>query len=148
VKLNLPTGVTLTDPVEVMVTVDVEPLVGSKEFDNILVQPQGLDPTDYAITIQPDHVSVIVSGPQASLDLLTESDISVIAPLAGLSAGKSSVTLQAAISKPGFTSQDIVIPTAKAEVTIVALHPTVTPTLGPTRAVTTTPTTTEQSATP
>ncbi len=148
VKLVLPPGVTLTDPVEVTVTVDVEPLVGTREFTNILVQPQGLDPTDYAITVQPDHVNVIVNGPQAALDALNDSDISVIAPLSGMSAGKFSVTLQASISKPGFTSQDIVIPSAKADVTIVALHPTPTPTLGPTRTITPTPTNTEQAATP
>src|SRR5260221_5976232 len=86
VKLTLPPGVTLTDPVEVTVTVDVEPLVGSREFNDILVQPQGLDPTDYAITLQPDHVNVIVNGPQASLDALSDTDITVIAPLSGLSA--------------------------------------------------------------
>jgi YbbR domain-containing protein len=133
VKLALPAGVTVIDPVEVTVTVNIEPLVGSREFDNIPVQPQGLDPADFAITVQPDHVSVIVSGPQAALEALAESDINVIAPLAGLSAGKTSVNLQASITKPGFTNQDIVIPNAKAEVTIVALHPTATPTAGPTR---------------
>lgn len=135
VKLALPSGVTVIDPVEVTVTVNIEPLVGSREFDNIRVQPQGLDPADFSITVQPDHVSVIVSGPEAALEALTESDISVTAPLSGLSAGKSSVTLLASITKPGFTSQDVVIPNAKAEVTIVALHPTPTPTAGPTRTL-------------
>src|SRR5262249_77094 len=132
-KLALPVGVTLIDPVEVTVTVNIEPLVGSREFDNVPVQPQGLDPADWTITVQPDHVSVIVNGPATPLEALTDSDISVIAPLGGLSAGKSTVTLQASITKPGFSSQDVVLPNPKAEVTIVSLHPTATPTAGPTR---------------
>jgi YbbR domain-containing protein len=97
------------------------------------VQTQGLDPADYTITVQPDRVNVIISGPQNILDTLTASDISVIAPLSGLSAGKYTVTLQASVTKPGINPKDIVIPNARAEVTIVALNPTVTPTAGPTR---------------
>ena len=136
VKLALPTGVTTPDPVEVSVTVEIEAVLGSREFTNIPVQTQGLDPADYAITVQPDHVNVIVNGPQPVLDALTPGDISVIAPLAGLSAGKYPVTLQASITKPGISNQDILIPNAKAEVTIIALHPTATATAGPTRTPT------------
>jgi YbbR domain-containing protein len=136
VKLALPTGVTTPDPVEISVTVEIEAVLGSREFTNIPVQTQGLDPADYAITVQPDHVNVIVNGPQPVLDALVPSDISVIAPLTGLSAGKYPVTLQGSITKPGISNQDILIPNAKAEVTIIALHPTATPTAGPTRTPT------------
>ncbi len=85
-------------------------------------------------------MSVIVSGPQPLLDALDASEISVIAPLGGLSAGKTSVTLQASVNAPSINSQDIVIPNAKVDVTIVALHPTATPTPGPTRSITVTDT--------
>lgn len=133
VKLVLPAGVTLPDAVEVTVTVEIAPQIVTREFENVPVQPQGLDPADFAITVQPDRVSVIVSGPQSLVESLTAGDIRVIAPLTGLGAGKSPVTLQASVSKPGLTSKDIVIPNARAEVTIIARNPTPTPTAGPTR---------------
>jgi YbbR domain-containing protein len=135
VKLVLPSGVTLVDPVDVTVSVEIEPLQGSREFDQIPVQTQGLDPADYDITVQPDRVNVIVNGPQPDLNVLTPGDISVIAPLSGLVPGKYPVTLRASVAKTGINinSQDIVIPNARAEVTIIARNPTVAPTASPTR---------------
>ncbi|MEP7289462.1 MAG: CdaR family protein [Chloroflexota bacterium] len=148
IKLELPSGVTLTDAAtEITVTVEIEPVPGSREFDNIKVQPQGLDPADYAITVQPTTVNVIINGPQLVLDALTASDITVTAPLSGLSAGKFPITLQASVTKPGISSKDIIIPNAKVEVTIVALNPTITPTVGPTRTPTM-PATEEVTVTP
>jgi YbbR domain-containing protein len=143
VKLALPPGVTLVEAVDISVTVEIEPILGSREFDNIPVQPQGLDSADYIITIQPDRVNVIVNGPQPVLDTLTASDISVIAPLSGYSAGKNPVTLRASVARPEIKSSDIVIPNARAEVTIVARHPTPTPAPGPTRTPTPTSAATE-----
>ncbi len=140
VKLSLPPGVTLVDPVDITVTVEIDPVLGSREFDNIPVQPQGLDPADYSITVQPDHVNVIVNGPQPVLDTMAPSDITVIAPLGGLTAGKYPVTLQATVSKEGINSNDVVIPNARAEVTIVARNPTTTPTAAPTATPTMPPT--------
>ena len=147
VKLALPPGVTLVEPVDISVTVEIEPILGSREFDNIPVLPQGLDTADFTITIQPDRVNVIVNGPQPVLDTLTASDISVIAPLSGYSAGKNPVTLQASVARPEIKSSDIVIPNARAEVIIVARNPTTTPTIGPSRTPTPVPTPTP-TATP
>ncbi len=151
VKLVLPSGVTLVDPVDVTVKVEIEPLQGSREFDQIPVQTQGLDPADYIITVQPDRVNVIVNGPQPDLDVLTPGDISVIAPLTGLIPGKYPVTLKASVARTGVSinSQDIVIPNARAEVTIIARNPTVAPTASPTRTPVPTATPTpEQAQTP
>ncbi len=148
VKLALPPGVVLVDAVDITVTVEIEPKQGNREFDNIPVQPQGLDPADFTITVQPDRVNVIVNGPEPILNELTPADISVIAPLSGLSAGKYPVTLQGSVTKEGINSSDIVIPNARAEVTIVARNPTVTPTTGPTRTPTPTPAPTQASTPP
>src|SRR5258708_4951125 len=133
VKLALPPGVTTTDTVDVTVTVEIDPVLVSREFDGIPVQTQGLDVADYSITVHPDRVNVIVNGPQSVLDALSPTDISVIAPLSGLSAGTSTVVLQASATRPEIRSEDIVIPNARVDVTIVALHPTATPTFCPTR---------------
>ncbi len=140
VKLALPFGVNLPDPKDITVTVKIEPVIVSREFADIPVQPQGLDPADFQITVQPDRVSVIVKGPQSVVEALTASDISVFAPLSGQAAGKVTVTLQASISRSEINSRDVVIPNARAEVTIVARNPTPTPTQGPTRTATPTPT--------
>jgi len=134
VKLALPAGVTLPEPVDITVTVEIEPVLGSREFNDIPVQTQGLDPADYIITIQPERVTVIVNGPQAALDQLTPADINVIAPLTGLAPGnKYPVTLRASVAKGGIESRDIVIPNPRAEVTIAARRPTASPTAAPTR---------------
>jgi YbbR domain-containing protein len=132
VKLALPNGVTLTDPVDVVVTVQVEAINVTREFVNIPVQTQGLDPADFAITLQPDHVTVIVKGPQTALDAVQASDLTVIAPLAGLGGGTYTVTLQASIAHAGLTNANLSIPNVQAQVTIRALHPTSTPTITPT----------------
>jgi YbbR domain-containing protein len=148
VKLALPPGVVLVDPIDITVTVEIEPRLGNREFPNIPVQTQGLDPADFNIAVQPDRVNVIVNGPEPVLNELTPEDISVIAPLSGLSAGKYQVTLQGFVTKAGINSRDIVIPNARAEVTIIARNPTATPTTGPTRAPTATPSPTESPTPP
>jgi len=140
VKLSLPTGVILPDPTDIVITVEIQPVPDSREFANIPVQVQGLDPADYMITIKPDKVSVIVTGPKVVVDALTDKDISVFAPLTGLTPGKHTVTLQASVARAEITRDDVTVPNNQAEVEIIARNPTQTPTPGPTRTVTPTPT--------
>ncbi len=149
VKLALPPGVTLTDPVDIVVSVTIQAINITRQFSNIPVQPQGLDSADFAITIQPDHVNVIVTGPQAALETLQQGDIQVVAPLSGLPGGTHTVTLQASVAHEGVTNQNLSIPNRQVQVTIVALHPTPTPTASPTSPPTATLTITPTgSATP
>ncbi|HVO41546.1 MAG TPA: CdaR family protein, partial [Aggregatilineales bacterium] len=101
----------------------------SREFQNVPVQKRGLDPADFTITVQPDHVTMIVSGPQPVLDKLTADDITVIAPLDGLSAGKYQISLQGSVTQPGLS---VSLPLSKVDVTITAINPTITPTSSPT----------------
>jgi YbbR domain-containing protein len=140
VKLTLPPGVTLTDPVDIVVSVEVDAIPGTRTFANVPVVTKGLDSNDFAITIQPDQVTVIVTGPQSALETLQASDITVIVPLSGLAAGQYTVTLQASVAHAGLISQNLSIPDAKVQVTILALHPTPTPTPSPTAPPTVTPT--------
>lgn len=128
IKLVLPEGVTMPEQVDVNVTVEIKPIEVRREFNNIPVLTQGLDTDDYAITIQPDRISVIVTGPQLVLDALTANDLSVIAPLTGLGVGKHQVTLRASVTKPGIKAENISLPADTVDVTIVSLHPTPTPT--------------------
>jgi YbbR domain-containing protein len=137
-RLALPTGVTLTDPVNVVVSVDIEAVNITREFATIPVITQGLDPADFNITIQPQVVTVIVKGPQQAVSSLQANEITVFAPLANLGSGTFTVTLQASVAHAGLTSSNISIPNPEARVVIVALRPTATFT--PTRPPTVTPT--------
>ncbi len=145
VKLALPPGVSLTDPVDVSVNVQIEAITVTREFPNIPVITQGLDPADFSITLQPKEVNVIVKGPQQAVNALQANEITVIAPLAGLGGGTHTVTLQASVAHAGLQNSNLSIPNPQAQVTIVALRPTLTPTA--TRIPTQTPVATA-SATP
>lgn len=136
VQLRLPVGVTMPDPTDISITVTIEPVLITREITGILVQPQGLDPADYDIAVKPDRVRVRVTGPQAVVAALSETDISVYAPLTGLGAGRHTVTLLASIAAPELGATSVEIPESEVEVSIVARNPTPTPTLAPTRTAT------------
>jgi len=126
VKLALPAGVTLTDPLDIVISVQIDPITATREFPNVPIQTQGIDRAEFAIEFQPDHVTVIVTGPQAALDTLLATDISVIAPLNGLAGGTSTVVLQASVAHAGLTNTDLNLTNRQIQVTIRALHPTPT----------------------
>ncbi|MCC7207432.1 MAG: hypothetical protein IT323_09005 [Anaerolineae bacterium] len=131
VHLVLPDGVTMPDPTDVTVTVEIEPVVVTREFANIGVQSQGMDPADYRIVIQPERVNVLVRGPQAIVDGLTPEDVSVYAPLSGLPPGTHTVTLIASVSDASIRAENVTIPNDQATVIIESLEPTRTPTRTP-----------------
>lgn len=131
VKVLLPAGVTMPDPTDITVTVTIEPVILSREFADIPVQTQGLDPADYTIKITPELVKVIVTGPSEAVSSLKIEDIRVYAPLAGFSAGTHTITLQASVSKAEIKGEDVRILPNQAEVTVTARTPTATP--APTR---------------
>jgi len=134
VKLALPPKVTLTDPVNVVVTIQIDAINMTRQFLNIPVQTQGLDKNDFGITIQPNQVTVVVIGPQAAMETLSASDITVIAPLTGLAGGTYTVPLTPSVAHAGLTTDNTTLSVAEkqVQVTVVALHPTPTPSVTPT----------------
>jgi YbbR domain-containing protein len=141
VKLALPANVTLTDPVNVVVTVQIDAINITRQFANIPVQTQGLDKNDFGITIQPDQVTVVVTGPQSAMGTLQATDITVIAPLSGLAGGTYTVMLVPSVAHPGLTADNtkLTVQEQPVQVIVVALHPTPTPTITPTVPPTLTP---------
>jgi YbbR domain-containing protein len=139
VKVSLPPGVEMADPMDITVTVEINPVQSSREFADIPVQPQGLDRADYLITITPERVNVIVSGPKILVDQITSTDVSVFAPLNGLAAGEHTVTLQASVTKAEIAAVTVRIPNDLVQVRITARNPTPTPTLSLTRTAVPTP---------
>lgn len=127
VHLDLPEGVTLPDPTDITITVEIEPVVVTREFANVAVQSQGLDPADFRIFIQPERVNVLVRGPQAIVDGLAAEDVSVFAPLNGLAPGTHTVTLTASVADADIRAENVTIPNDQATVVIEPLRPTPTP---------------------
>lgn len=144
VKLDLPFGVEMPDPTDIRVTVNIEPVPGSRDFVGIPVQKRGLDPADYDVTIRPDRVNVTVTGPQVVINTLTPNDITVYAALNGFALGNHQVTLQASITKAGIEGVSVNILTGNVDVTITARNPTTTPSPDPME----TPPSPTESATP
>jgi len=132
VRLSLPRGVTLIEPRDIAVTIEIEAVQGSREFTGILVQVQGIDTADFAVTVQPERVNVIVRGAQVALDKLRAEDIRIFAALNGLGVGVHQVKLQASVVREGFSGENVVIPNDVVEVNIEARNPTPTPTASPT----------------
>lgn len=129
VRLSVPSGVTLLEPRDITVTVEIEPVQGSREFTGIPVQVQGIDTADFAVTVQPERVTVIVRGAQVALETLTAEDIRIFVSLSGLGVGIHQVKLQATVAREGFSGDNVVIPNDVVEVNITARNPT--PTLMP-----------------
>ncbi len=127
VKVVLPEGIVMPDPTDITVTVVIEPVMLSREFAEIPVVAQGLDPADYAISFTPERVRVIVTGAQTAVNGLAADDIRVFAPLSGLTAGTHTVTLQASISQAEIKPEDVRILTETVEVIITMRTPTPTP---------------------
>ena len=139
VHLVLPQGVTLPDPTDITITVEIEPVVVTREFANVAVQSQGLDPADYRILIQPERVNVLVRGPQAIVDGLATEDVSVFAPLNGLTPGTHTVTLTASVADADIRAENVTIPNDQATIIIEPVQPTPTPGSGPLRTPTRAP---------
>lgn len=128
VRLSVPSGVTLLEPRDITVTVEIEAVQGSREFTGIPIQVQGIDTADFAVALQPERVNVIVRGAQVALEALRAEDIRVFASLSGLGVGIHQVTLQASVAREGFSGGNVVIPNNVVEVSITARNPTLTPT--------------------
>ncbi len=128
VRLSVPSGVTLLEPRDITVTVEIEAVQGSREFTGIPIQVQGIDTADFAVALQPERVNVIVRGAQVALEALRAEDIRVFASLSGLGVGIHQVTLQASVAREGFSGGNVVIPNNVVEVSITARNPTPTPT--------------------
>jgi YbbR domain-containing protein len=70
----------------ISVSIEINPVTISRQFDNIAVEVLGMA-GNYKAEISPSSVSVLVSGPQAELDTLEAKDVRVALDLNGLLPG-------------------------------------------------------------
>ena len=70
----------------VTVSIEIIPIIDSRQIDNILVAHIGLE-GEYSVSIVPKAVSAIVTGPVVTVDALTVDNIQVVVDLNGFAPG-------------------------------------------------------------
>lgn len=111
----------------VTVTVEISPVTGSRQFDDVQVEVLGL-PEGYTIRLVPAQVSVLVTGPQAQLDELTSSEIRVVLDLNGLSPGNYTLTPTVSVDQGQIAPEMASILPGEVDVEILAnITPETTP---------------------
>ncbi|HZY44044.1 MAG TPA: CdaR family protein [Anaerolineae bacterium] len=133
VRLNLPSGVSMLGDPTVQVTVKVNPIESSVTVQRP-ASIQGMLP-GFTVTLSPESVDVILSGPIARLEALHSEDVQVILNLFNLSLGTHQVT-PAVIAPNGITVASILPATIQVSISEII---TPTETITPTRTLTPTP---------
>lgn len=102
INLNLPFGVQAIETEQVTVSVGIAPVESSVTLENVTVEATGLS-TGKKVTIQPDKVNVVISGPVIVLQALKASDVRVLMDLTGMGTGKFTVEPAVTLNIPGLT---------------------------------------------
>lgn len=114
----------------ITVVVEIGALPGSRNFEDLPVQIQGLDPELEAL-VSPENVSLFITGPAPILDTLTLDNITIVADLADLEVGSHQVPVQTIINLEGLEEATTSALPAVLDVIITARNPTPTPTSTP-----------------
>lgn len=91
--LNLPEGVSLVGDQTVRVVVQIEPLEGSLTIPNLPVEIVN-PPEDLQVTLSPETITVILTGPLPQLDKFRTADIRLFVDLLDLGEGTYQVPVQ------------------------------------------------------
>jgi hypothetical protein len=134
VGLLVPRGTTLIDTQNVLVEIDIEPVVTTLTVPwqpRILGPDPGLD-----VAISPERVSVSLVGPLALMESFDpESDLSLTLNLFGLGVGSYQLAPAALSNQLGVEVVGILPPTVLVEISVLPT-PTPTPTITPTLTAT------------
>ncbi|MDK2981154.1 MAG: hypothetical protein PWQ55_1501 [Chloroflexota bacterium] len=84
--LAVPSGISVVGESTIKVTVSISPIQGSVTLTSLPVEIVDLLP-EYDVTLSPDRVDVILSGPIPTLDQLTSSDVRVLINLGDYTEG-------------------------------------------------------------
>lgn len=102
----------------VTVSVEINPVIGSRQFDGIPVEVLGLG-NGLAAQLAPNQVSVLVTGPQPQLDALRTDEIRVALDLNGLNAGNYTLTPSVSVGQGQLPSANISVLPAEIDVEIL-----------------------------
>jgi YbbR domain-containing protein len=106
-NLNIPLGITVLDQSFVEISVGVQPLVGNLTLTDVPVQFTGLG-AGLSAKISPLVVTVILSGPLATLNTITNEDVQVVLDLTGVSVGSYQKAPQVTFTNTSLTLVSIV----------------------------------------
>jgi len=112
------------------VRIEISPVTTSRQFDNIPVEMMGAPP-DTEVHLAPSVVSVLITGPQAQMDVLTETDIRVLLDLNGLTSGNYTLTPTVSLGQTPLPAATISVLPAEIDVEIAPITPLSTPNLRP-----------------
>ena len=127
--LNLPSGVSVVGNQSVVVYVGVAAIQGSLTLSNMPVQITGLG-SGLAVSLSPDHVDVILTGPLYLLDQLSSTQVTVVVDLTNQGAGVIKLAPKVNVAPMDIHAESVLPGTI--EVNIVETTPTPTPTATPT----------------
>ncbi|NWF70223.1 MAG: hypothetical protein HXY40_14145 [Chloroflexi bacterium] len=117
----------------VTVSIGIAPLQTTRRYDDVSVGIIGLG-ADYRVSLVPERVTVLLTGPQPTLDSLASGEIQVLLDLNGLSEGNYQLAPSVSISGVDLPAEDIAVLPAEIDISIspaVTPTPTVTPTATP-----------------
>jgi len=121
--LNLPAGVSVVGESTIKIAVTVSAIQGSITINNSTIELIGLNP-EYVVTISPETVDVILSGPLPTLDELNASDVRVILDLSELTPGTYQLNPRVELDIPELLVESILPETIEV---VISIPPTATP---------------------
>ena len=114
---------------DITVYVEIKPVTTSKQFEAIPIKVLGLEGALKA-KISPNTVSVLVNGPQETVNKLTTDDIGVVIDLNGLVPGNYTLPLTVNAGQGQIPSDGLSVLPREVDVQIIdstAIEPEVTP---------------------
>ncbi len=102
----------------ITVSVEITPITTSRQFENIPIKVLGLGSTLSSIIV-PNTVSVLVNGPQESVNELVENDVNVILDLNGLAPGNYTLPLTISVGQGEIPSGGISVLPGEVDVQII-----------------------------
>lgn len=118
VPVVLPADLLLLSSQTVTISVEINPVISSRQFDVIPVEVLGLA-EGLSGRLAPNQVSVLITGPQAQLDSLQNEDIRVVLDLNGLEAGNYTLAPSVAVGQGQIPDLSISILPADIDLEIV-----------------------------
>lgn len=111
----------LSDQV-ITVTVEINPLTMSRQFEGVPVEVIGLDDGMNARAV-PNQVTVLITGPQPELENLTDSDIRVAVDANGLDPGTHAVTPAVSVRQGQIPGMNVSVLPAEIDIEITGSAP-------------------------
>ncbi|HAF62568.1 MAG TPA: hypothetical protein DCK95_09630 [Anaerolineaceae bacterium] len=121
--LNLPAGVSVVGESTIKIALTVSAIQGSITINNSTIELVGLNP-EYMVTISPETVDVILSGPLPTLDDLNVGDVRVILDLSELAPGTYQLNPRVELDIPDLLVESILPETVEV---VISIPPTATP---------------------